>query len=649
MKRKIAVLTGIIFQVMCWQTAYGQKAHYPSIKSIADQPMIYVGKRQPGKRFYDGQLPHAVGVHSFQVFRANRSHPANPGPNGQGLTYNHQPYLAYWNGKFYLQYLSCKVGENVPPGRTNIQTSKNGRHWSRPRVVFPEYVLSKLQTKLYHSSIVEGKVVMHQRMGFYVAPNGVLLTSGFYGPVGGEGIGRVVRRIYKDDSLGPIYFILYNGYNGFGPDNTNYPYYKSSHNKAFKAACDSLLADPLMRQQWWEDQRDLKDFFPVTPQNDGGVKPKAFAFFHRADGVVVGMWKGSAEALSGDNGKTWTPLVKDTTRWTVNAKTWGQRLSNGRYALVYDHSATHLRGGGWQGNRFPLVVMTSDDAHTFNNMLVVAGQVPPTRYSGRTKDRGPQYVRGIIEGNGNPPGKDMWVAYSMNKEDIWVSRIHVPIKDHVSKPVSQTFDKVNRLSDLPLWNFYVPKWAPISIKEQSGHPSNHFLELKDMAPYDYALAERVFPTSKKVTIYFKVNPKRIIEGHGLYVNVDNRQGERVLRLFFFDSGKRKLRFDLKDVEVSPMRFHLDHWYNVTLTINCKQQKYSIKIDGKEIHHDIPFAFKVDSVSKLVFRTGPYRNYVPSPHVNGKPAKIAIGPEDKPGAGEKAPPCIYWIDDVKIHR
>mgnify|MGYP001609627142 CR=1 FL=1 len=52
---------------------------------------------------------------------------------------------------------------------------------------------------------------MHQRMGFYVAPNGRLLVLGFYGiprrPNDGRGVGRVVREVLADGSFGPVFFI----------------------------------------------------------------------------------------------------------------------------------------------------------------------------------------------------------------------------------------------------------------------------------------------------------------------------------------------------------------------------------------------------------------------------------------------------------
>lgn len=150
----------------------------------------------------------AVGVHRYQAFRANREHPPEAG-SAVGWTYNHQPYLAYWNAKFYLQYLSNEKAEHLPPGRTLILTSEDGRRWTRPEVVFPEYALPAFtfkdpETGRSYDIPAGTKSVMHQRMGFYVTRDGRLLTFGFYsfcpspkfGPNNGQGFGRVVREIH---------------------------------------------------------------------------------------------------------------------------------------------------------------------------------------------------------------------------------------------------------------------------------------------------------------------------------------------------------------------------------------------------------------------------------------------------------------------
>jgi hypothetical protein len=96
------------------------KAHPPSLKmppSIQDsaaEPIKYVGGVICDKHYYDGRLRHAVGVHSCQAMRSNRTKPPEGGV--VGWTYNHGPNLAYWKGRFYLQCLSQLKEEYVPPG-----------------------------------------------------------------------------------------------------------------------------------------------------------------------------------------------------------------------------------------------------------------------------------------------------------------------------------------------------------------------------------------------------------------------------------------------------------------------------------------------------------------------------------------------------
>ena len=450
----------------------------PSIKNSAAEPVKYVGSRDTDERYFDGAIPHAVGTHSYQAFRANRKNPSEPGPTG--WTYNHQPYLAYWNGKFYFQYLSNLVSEHDPPGRTLLMTSEDGRKWTDPKAVFPKYRLPEIKEGEHMSPahIRAGTYsVMHQRMGFYVAPNGRLLTFAFYGfcassahsPNAGNGLGRVVREIHKDGTLGLIYFIRYNRHAGWNENNTDYPFYTESKDKGFIQACKSILADKLMSLQWWEEDRGEDGFYAINPSNVIGDAydftatvvssrgaGKAFCFYHRPDNAVVGVWKNQWSALSPDNGKTWTPITRSRSLKVCGAKLWGQRTDDGRYALVYNH--TQIRG-----NRFPMVVMTGDDGREFDNMLCLHGEVPPMRYKGRHKVWGPQYIRGIMEGNGNPPGNHLWNVYSVNKEDIWVTRTHLPVTGKVTDYVNQDFEKAKTEADLELWNLYVPKWAPISV------------------------------------------------------------------------------------------------------------------------------------------------------------------------------------------
>ena len=84
-------------------------------------------------------------------------------------------------------------------------------------------------------------------------------------------------------------------------------------------------------------------------------------------------------------------------------------------------------------------------------MLCLHGEVPPRRFAGLYKNAGPQYVRGIEEGNGKPPGSYLWNTYSMNKEDIWVTRTRVPVTGVVTQQVRETFEGLGSAEQLEYW------------------------------------------------------------------------------------------------------------------------------------------------------------------------------------------------------
>ena len=94
--------------------------------------------------------------------------------------------LAYRQDQFYCQYLSNPTGEHIPPGVTMWTRSEDGKNWRQPQVLFPIYFTAKEDASIQMKH-------MHQRMGFYTAPNGRFLTMAFYGANDGHGVGRVVR------------------------------------------------------------------------------------------------------------------------------------------------------------------------------------------------------------------------------------------------------------------------------------------------------------------------------------------------------------------------------------------------------------------------------------------------------------------------
>ncbi len=588
-----------------------------------NEPVRYIGGVTIDPNVHEGRLRYAIGTESRQTVRVNRSHPEMN--DGFGWTYSHASNLAYWNGQFYQQYLSNPVDEHIAPGQTLMVTSKTGRKWSSPQVIFPPYDPPK------GVEIPKGYdgYMMHQRMGFHISSDDRLLTLAFYGhtedPFQEGGIGRVVREIYKDGSMGPIYFIRYTSHADWNETNTSFSFYTESKDKGFIAACNELLQDKLKTLQWWDEDRGLDGFYSIDDARE------AISYYHRKDGKVVALWKRSMTALS-DDGITFSKPVKSPTFIMAGGKQWGQQTDDGRYAMTYNPIEI-------DEYRYPLITVSSDDGILFDNMVLVQGEVPLRRFYGRWKDFGPCYVRGIVEGNGNPPGDDMWLTYSMNKEDIWISRVPTSIKHQVNGDVKDSFDDLNAGGIIPNWNTYSPLWAPVDLVQVNGNTS---IQLKDKDPYDYARVIRVFEEGHEIAVSFKVKAEKI-SNEPFEIDITDQFGNRPVRISLTNDGKISATNGSTQVIIG--NYQAGSWTNVKLRIQAiPYGSYAVWIDDKPVAKDFELAVAVKSVERASFRTGPYRD-IP----NRKTPNETPGPP-LPGADDPVNESSYLIDDfsaVKI--
>ena len=590
----------------------------------AQDTVHYSGATVVNVDYHNGQLTPVVGVHNMQIFRANRQHPELA--DGFGFTYNHAPMLCYWNNTFYVEYLSDKTGESVPPGQTLVITSKDGENWSKPTVVFPQYKIPDGTTKEGHPDVANNLYsVMHQRMGWYTSKSKRLLVLGFYGicldghddPNDGLGIGRVVREVYTDGSYGPIYFIHYNP--KWNESNTSYPFYKTSKDKGFVQACDELMANPLMMMQW-EEETDRKD--PLIPLHKDY---KAFNFYHLPDGRVVGLWKYALTAISTDNGKTWPANAPRAPHFvTANAKIWGQRTSDGKYATVYNPSEF----------RWPLAISVSNDGLDYKNLLLVNGEISSLRYGGAYKSYGPQYTRGIEEGNGVPPDGKLWVTYSMNKEDIWVSSIPVPVTDIAAAHANEVFNEMPAGKELEKWNIYSPLWAHIGIEKMAD--GTKALALHDHDLFDYAKAERVVPQSKRLIADFTLVPGQTDNGM-LDIEFQDAKGQAAMRLTLDSTGAFVAKAGYRNKNLLK-KYEANKAYHIVVKLNVDTRFYTVSIDGKEGSPNLFFA-PVQSIKEVVFRTGGVRRF---PNAD-TPTDQSY---DLPNAGGSDKPAVYYIKSFK---
>ena len=599
----------------------------------------YSGTTMARPERHDGGLKPVVGVHTIQIMRAQR--PADSDiwtANGCGL-YNHQPFLAYCFGRFWMHFLTDPRHEHEAPGKTMIQSSANGYTWTQPVELFPEYPVPEGFTKEGKDlpAAHQLKAVMHQRVGWYVASslsmsrlsrdtqngtnrdtqngtnrdrrNGtshntqnrtsrntqdtVLLATGSYGicltmkddPNDGNGIGRVVRRVFADGTLGPIYFVYYN--HGFSERNTVFPYYKKAKDRQLIRAVDAMLADPMQRMQWVEEADRGDALIPLD-------KPyKAFCGYTLPDGRKVALWKHAVTSLSADGGNTWRQVfVPESGRIgcdrapgfvNSNAKIWGQRLTDGTYATVYNPAEY----------RWPLAISLSQDGLDYTTLSLVNGEVTPLRHGGQYKSYGPQYVRGIQEGNGIPKDSDLWVTYSNNKEDIWVSRIPVPVRLEATTH-SVPFPQTGGLAELTDWNLYMPQLCSVLLK-------NGWLNLYDADPYDYAKAERVIPNTKELEVEFDLMTDQEDCGE-LDIEFVDDAGNVCSRIVVDSTEAIRVKGGARYGTLLK-RYEPGVKYHIRAILSTSLHRAVYYLNGKkacERQFDTP----VESISRIVFRTGP---------------------------------------------
>lgn len=584
----------------------------------AQDTVRYVGSTLSNIDYHHGQLSPAIGVHNIQTMRANRASAAV-----NNWTYNHAPMLAYWNHTFYLEYLSNPVGEHQDKGRSLLQTSANGYHWSDPVVVFPTYLVPDGFVKEGKKDTAKNAfAVMHQRIGFYTSTSNRLFVLGYYGivlgqkddPNDGNGIGRVIREVNKDGSFGNIYFLRYN--HRFNESNTNYPFYKSSKDAGFVKACEEILNTPLLMQQMVEEADRDDALIPLKKDF------KAFNYYHLPNGHVVGLWKYALTSISKDEGKTWTYNPTRAPGFVnANAKIWGQKTSDQKYATVYNPSEF----------RWPLAVSVSDDGLQYKNLLLVNGEITSLRYGGAYKSYGPQYVRGIQEMDGTPPDGNMWVTYSMNKEDIWVSKIPVPIVSVATKEVNDHFEILDKVHALDAWNIYAPLLCNSSIENIN---NKNALVISDADPFDYAKVERVFPASSNKEISFSITAGQQDFGN-LEIELVNSKGLPCVRLLLDSTGAitTKQGYRLKSLGKYTSGARMD----ITLTCNTKTRMYTVSINGGKPSTNLLFA-PVSEVERLVFRTGSTRRFPDA----DTPTDQAYDLQQPNLIGKKA---VYFIHNV----
>ena len=546
----------------------------------------------------DGGLKPVVGVHNVQIFRSSRAQPELGA--GDAWTFAHHQDMACWKGRLYVAWERAPVWEEQATARICYATSTDGFNWSAPSDLFPR------------------EFAWPFRFYFYRATNGRMLAfcAGKTGEVAVVETSKtvlLVREISADHRLGKVYTLInLNSRPGLPPP------FQGAEDAGFVAACREACGNNLLLEQqdygiFLGERRMKWHGDPSLAVQNWCQFGKAFCFYHRADGQIVGLCKMGFATLSGDGGRSWSKPAIPPTVIAGSAKIWGQRTADGRYALVYTPD---------RDLRYPLVLVHGDDGRGFRDMRVVHGELPRRRYQGKYKDPGPQYMRGLAEWSDDgtfPDKKAMWLTYSMNKEDIWISRVPLPVKpDETGFPTEDGFEQVTPGVTVPGWNIYSPCWARVTVVDDGGR---RCLELRDSDPYDYARAVRVFPASAAVQVELRVKAEQA--DARLEIELCDALGRRPIRLALAEDGTIEAADGGNMVTVGNYKPAAQR--KLLVTTDLTAGRYIVQVGGGEPRRLGVAENGIASIERLSLRTGPWRGCGGKVEVDAKSDVLSVTP------------------------
>ena len=222
----------------------------------------------------------------------------------------------------------------------------------------------------------------------------------------------------------------------------------------------------------------------------------------------------------------------------------------------------------------------------------------------------------------------MWLVYSVNKEDIWVARVPLPVQPEAGAFPSDEFEKAIPGGPVPGWNLYSPKWAPATVVDAGG---KRRLELSDADPYDYARAVRVFPAAQAVRVELRIEAAQA--NARLEIDLCDAAGRRPVRLALAEDGT--VRAADGEAMAEAGRYAAGGETTLLVTTDPAAGGYAVRVNRGEPRRFAVAEKDVARVERLSLRTGPWRGC-------GEMSEVPAG-SDVP----VATPAVFCVAEPKI--
>ena len=340
-------------------------------------------------------------------------------------TFSHHGFLTYHQGILFACWDSQARDENTSGQRSIFRYSNDdGETWSDPKVLFPPLAdnvpaSETEQPNPFQTS--QGFARIEDRLYAVTCADRELEEKVYrFNEVSRVRIGFLAREVRTDGTLGEIFWLSDTAPEpepGYPARPAGDPSLVDKISAFFKepANLPQLLFGPRQYPDS-DDEHRMNEPSPPWQLADG-----TWVRFYRDGGSIHAQSRAEVDAsrprrnyvsFSFDGGNKWTIPTRTNFPDSV-ARTNAGKLPDGQVYVINNILPMTPR----QGGRSMLAISLSRDGLNFDRMAVIKFIPPPRRYEGKFKGAGYQYPHSVVVRD------NLWVIYSVNKEDMEVVRI----------------------------------------------------------------------------------------------------------------------------------------------------------------------------------------------------------------------------------